>query len=405
MAEDNDDTNFSTEFDVGFPGVSDSLLDQITVEEVTLGESLLTPGLQTSVRVHSYFHYLPVKNLDEFKNTIMTIKINKASLAKFKIPTNLDVLATTYRLDKRKMVNNVNEEFVLHGCHQTLLDDASSLVSKKWKCTRPSAVVDEVLASCAGAGVRDIEQADPARDYIAENIRPFQVVSQQANVALAEGTDPSFLHYMTYQKLGTHCFKSLKKLSKQSPVATYIFQETGAILGHAYPYSILTHNFPCDFDLLSDILNGVGTNGKNNNNLVTINPVMKMFNIFGSSDTFGCGIGSGLPKIATSNMGSEKQQNMCPDNSHLYIHKRQARMALLDQDKVALRIVVPWNPMLNAGKVIKLELPNKNNPKGITENYGSGTYLIASLKHSIRRGQPAVITMDCVSTTVGTGEV
>jgi len=96
---------------------------------------------------------------------------------------------------------------------------------------------------------------------------------------------------------------------------------------------------------------------------------------------------------------------MCEDNSHLYIHKRQARMALLDQDKVALRIIVPWNPMLNAGKVIELVLPNKNNPDGITRNYGSGTYLIASLKHSIRREQPAVITMDCVSTTVGTGEV
>lgn len=404
MAEDDIDTDFNTDFEVGFSTVPDSLLDQITVEEITLGESLLTPGLQTSVRVHSYFHYLPVKNLDLFKNTIMSIRIDKAILAKFNIPRNLDVIATTYRLDHRKMINNVNEEFILHGCHQTLLDDAATLVSKKWKCTRPSSVVDEVLASCAGAGVRDIESADPARDYIAENIRPFQVVSQQANVALADGNDPSFLHYMTYQNLGTHHFRSLKKLSQQSPVATYVFQETGAISGHAYPYSILTHNFPCDFDLLSDILNGVGTNGKDLNSLFTINPVMKMFNLFGS-ETFGCGIGSGLPKIAMSNMGSAQQQNMCPDYSHLYIHKRQARMALLDQNKIALRIMVPWNPMLNAGKVIELVLPNKNDPNGTTLNYGSGTYLIASLKHSIRRRQPAVITMDCVSTTVGAGIV
>ena len=110
MAEDDIDTDFNTDFEVGFSTVPDSLLDQITVEEITLGESLLTPGLQTSVRVHSYFHYLPVKNLDLFKNTIMSIRIDKAILAKFNIPRSLDVIATTYRLDRRRMINNVNED-------------------------------------------------------------------------------------------------------------------------------------------------------------------------------------------------------------------------------------------------------------------------------------------------------
>lgn len=391
-------------FEVGFNDVSESTKDQITIEEITLGESLLTPGLQTSVRVHSYAHNLPVKNLDEFKNTIMSIRIEKPILKRFNLPDSLDVINTTYRLDNRRLINNVNEEFVIRGCHQTLLDDAATLVSKKWKCTRPSSVVDEVLASCAGAGVRDIESADPARDYIAENIRPFQVVSQQANVALAKGNDPSFLHYMTYQNLGTHHFRSLYSLSRQSPVAEYTFQEVGAMASHAFPYSILTHQFPCDFDLLSDVLNGVGTNGQDLNTFFSVNPVMKMFNIFGSN-TFGCGIGSGLPKLAMSNMGSAQAQDMCPDYSHLYIHKRQARMALLDQDKIALRIMVPWLPTLNVGKVIRLNLPNKNDPKGTTLNYGSGDYLIASLKHNIRRGQPAITTMDCVSTTVGAGIV
>lgn len=393
-----------TTFDVGFSDISDSLIKQITVQEVMLGESLLTPGLQTSVHVHSSINELPVKNLDEFKNTIMSIDIEKTLLEKFNLPTKMAVQQTTYRLDNRKLINNNTEEFYIHACDQTLLDNAATLVSKLWKCTRPSDVVRDVLSSCAGAKSLDIESADPARDYIAENIRPFQVVAQQANVALAAGNDPSFLHYMTYENLGTHKFRSLYSLTRQPAVAEYVFQETGSLSGHAFPYSVLTHNFPCDFDLLSDVLNGVGVDGKNLNSLFTFNPIMAMFNKFGS-DTFGCGIGSGLPKLSMSNMGSAQQQNACPDYSHLYVHKRQARMGLLEQDKIALRIMVPWVPTLNVGKIIRLNIPNKQDETGTTLNYGSGDYLIVSLKHHIKRGQPSTITMDCVSRTVGIGVV
>ena len=393
-----------TTFDVGFSDISDSLIKQITVQEVMLGESLLTPGLQTSVHVHSSINELPVKNLDEFKNTIMSIDIEKTLLEKFNLPTKMAVQQTTYRLDNRKLINNNTEEFYIHACDQTLLDNAATLVSKLWKCTRPSDVVRDVLSSCAGAKSLDIESADPARDYIAENIRPFQVVAQQANVALAAGNDPSFLHYMTYENFGTHKFRSLYSLTREPAVAEYVFQETGSLSGHAFPYSILTHNFPCDFDLLSDILNGVGYDGKNNNVLTTFNPLMRMFNIHGSK-TYGCGIGSGLPKMSMSNVGSAQQQSACPDYAHLYVHKRQARMGLLEQDKIALRIMVPWVPFLNVGKIIRLTIPNKADETGTTLNYGSGDYLIVSLKHHIKRGQPSTITMDCVSRTVGQGVV
>jgi hypothetical protein len=106
-----------------------------------------------------------------------------------------------------------------------------------------------------------------------------------------------------------------------------------------------------------------------------------------------------------SNQGSAEKQNSCPDYAHLFVHKRQARMGLLEQDKIALRIMVPWKPILNVGKIIKLSLPNKADETGATLNYGSGDYLIVSMKHHIKRRQPATITMDCVSRTVGIGVV
>lgn len=382
-----------------------SVLDQVTPVEVILGESLLTPGLQTSVRVQSYIHHVPKKNLDDYKDVVMGLELERPLLEKYGIQSKLDIGGSQiiYRLDNRKLFNNNTEEFTLHACDQTLLTDAATLVSNLWKCTRPSAVVRQVLSSCAGARAMDIESADPARDYIAENIHPFQVVAQQANVALADGNDPSFLHYMTYQNGGTHHFRSLKSLTKQSPVMEYYYAETGAVSGYADPYGIMTYSFPCDFDLLSDILNGIGPNGANISSTALFNPLLKMFNLFGSQ-TLGCGVGSAVLSAAMSNAGSAQQQNACPDYSQFYLLKRQARMGLLEQDKIALRLTVPWNPSLNAGKIIRIKLYNKELPPGEEAlNYGSGDYLILSMTHNIKQGGYATTTMDCVSETVGQG--
>ena len=137
-----------------------------------------------------------------------------------------------YRLDNREfMPINVGatEEFSLHACDQSLLNDAKSLVSKSWKCESPDTIVKYVLQSCAGVRNLDVQSSQPSRDYIAENIHPFQVVVQQANVAL-DGDDPSFVHYMTYKNNGTHHFRSLKSLCKGAPSGnkTFYYSDSGA---------------------------------------------------------------------------------------------------------------------------------------------------------------------------------
>lgn len=392
-------------FRIEVDGASSNLLDQATPMEIILGESLLTPGLQTSIRFQAYIHNVPPRNIDEFRNKNLLITIERKILGKIEdlnLPTILNVNQIIYRCDNRKLIDNNIEEFTIHACDQTLLDDAATLVSKLWKCTTPSQVVREVLSTCAGAPRLDIERSDPARDYIAENIHPFQVVAQQANAALAEGNDPSFIHYMTYKDLGTHHFRSLRSLTRQNPIMNYFFAETGNRQGYAIPNSIITYQFPCDFDLLSDVLNGTGVDGSQLSSYFSFNPLMKQFNVF-DGNVYGCGIGRGVTKLALSNEGSAQQQNACPDYSKYYVQKRQARMGLLEKNKIALRLTVPWNPILNVGKIIRVNLFNKEDARIL--NYGSGDYLIHSLTHNIKYGGFATITMDCVSKTVGAGIV
>jgi hypothetical protein len=151
-------------------------------------------------------------------------------------------------------------------------------------------------------------------------------------------------------------------------------------------------------------MNGIDRNGNDINSIILFNPLMKSFSLLGNQ-VFGCGIGSGVIKQAISNMNSAQQQDMCPDYTSAFLLKRQGRMSLIERDKIALRLVVPFNPELNVGKVIKFTLYNKEDPDGKTKNYGSGDYLIVNMVHTIKYGGHAVTTMDCVSKTVGRGIV
>lgn len=402
-----DQDELLAKMDISFiiDGGKDINLTDFTEYEVMLGESLLTPGLQTSININSYMHSLPPKDLDRFKNSLVRIKLDRKILDRFGIKTDLEVIQRVYRLENRTMINPNVEAFTLRACDDTMLNDAKATVSKSWKCTEPHKIAQYVLATCAGAKNVKVEECGPARDYLAENIHPFQVVAQQLNVSLAEGDDPSFLHYMTYEDFGTHHFKSLKTLTnerKNPTVMKYFYSETGASSGYGDPRGIITHSFPCDFDLLSDVLNGIDTNGKSINSLIVFNPLNKMFSLVGDQ-TVGCGIGGGVTKMSQTNRNTATDQNSCNTGVEDYLLKRQARMSLLEANKIALRITVPWNPELHAGKVIEIDLRNKEDTS--IQNYGSGKYLIMSMFHNIKRGGYAVTTMDCVSTTVGKGEV
>jgi len=390
---------------VEFDGVDDKNVEEITVRELIMSESLLTPGLQTSVLVDSFLHSENTKNYDDYKEKTMNIYVERPILEEYGMQSTMEVSQRIYRLDSRKLINNNNEQFRVHACDDSLLNDARSLVSKSWKCTSPSTIVREILQSCVGVSRLDVEQSTPMRDYIAENIHPFQVITQQANAALANGNDPSFVHYMTYENLGTHKFRSIYSLSKQEAInpKPFIYSETGITSGYANPLSILTYSFPCDFDLLSDILNGVDTNGQSINSLIALNPLAGTFSLFGNQ-AMGCGMGGGIANISKTNQSTEQAQDMCKMEVEKYLLKRQARMSLLEQDKIALRLTIPWNPMMNVGKIINIELVKKGT-QSRELLYGSGKYLIVNLVHNVKNGGYSTTTMECVAQTAGQGIV
>jgi hypothetical protein len=376
-------------------GIEGQTFSDVVVKELMLGESLLTPGLQTAVTLQSFVYSSQPKIWGDYKNKPLTISMNQPEAG-----YSMEVSQQLYRIDNRELDFTIGqtETLTLHACDQSLLNDAQSLVSKSWKCTMPSDIVNYVLQSCAGAQNAVVDNAGPARDYIAENIHPFQVVAQQANVALYEGNDPSFLHYMTYEDLGTHYFRALGKLIKQSPILTFSSSQ-GTSLDFATGGAAISFSFPCDFDYLSDLLNGIDASGNPINTLSTINPFNQAGSLYGGN-IGSCGIGKGNHKTAITNSGSAHQQNGCEMSVEQYLLLRQARMGLLEKDKIALRMTVPWNPNLHVGQVIGFHWGGKSNSDGASI-YGSGSYLIVALKHNIQLGGYGTTTVDCITGNIG----
>jgi hypothetical protein len=372
--------------------------EDTTVKEVIVGESLLNPSAHVAVTLQSVIYSNRLKNWDATKGQTLGLSISDNSNSNRQMTINM----TTYRCDNRRFstLNTAQtEELTLHGIDNSILEDARTIMSKSYKCQTPDVIVRDAL-SRIGVNHYYIENCGPARDYIAESIHPFQVIQQQCNAALASGDDPSFLHYMTIDGFGRnmHNFRPLSSLIKQTPGYKIYASDTAISGGTSFSdgFNIaITYNFPCDFDILSDILNGIGPQGQNLNAVKTSNYVNAAFDIVGAIS------GGNAANIfqAMTNFGTAKKQGTgCESEIEKWLLKRQARMGLLEKDKIALRITVPWSPWLHAGNVFNFVWKNRYDEN---EVYGSGNYLIVHMTHNIQFGGFATTTLDCIANTLG----
>lgn len=375
-----------------------------SVKEVVIGESLLNPSAHVAVTLQSAIYTDAYKDWNQFKCQDMSLFISDDNDQNQR---TMRVNQHIYRCDNRHF-STLNtgqiEELTLHACDESILKDAETIWEKSWKCSTPSAVVREALQKI-GASTRFVESSGPARPYVAESIHPLQVIQQQANVALYNGDDPSFLHYMTINDAtgeNQHHFTPLARLGRTTPYNIYA-ADTAISGGKGFSDSIfrdfniaVNFSFPCDFDVLTDILNGVNCDGKNVNQTRTMNFSNGISDAVGALDQ---AIGIANKFFSMTNLGTSQQQKGCDTAVEKYLHKRQARMALLDKDKIALRITVPWSPWLHVGNKIHFHWNDRFDPS--KELYGSGQYIIAHMTHNIQFGGYAVTNLDCITNTFG----
>lgn len=399
----------SARVDLGGPPPED-----VTVKEVIVGESLLNPSAHAVVTLQSAM-YNNLVNWDYYRCKPIGIYISDNNNDSGN-PRTMQINQTIYRCDNRRYTNKNTgsvEELSLHSIDQTILNDAKKIWEKSWKCSTPSQVVREALQQIGAT--RSVFSprggTGPGRPYVAESIHPLQVIQQQANVALYNGDDPSYVHYMTIREQtgeNVHNFRALGELMSNQHTPFDIYAADTAIsgrVGFSDAYKVgasiplplrtaITFNFPCDYDILSDILNGVDCDGRNLNDVRTINSATGE-----ASSVMGAISQAANIFKSVTNAGTSRQQNSCDTNVEKYLLRRQARMGLLERDKIALRITLPWSPWLHVGQQLNFHWNNRFSPS--TEQYGSGKYLILHMTHNIQYGGYAVTTLDCIANTFG----
>lgn len=385
------DAGKSAIFDAAIDGLSLHMLQDQTFTQVTLTESLLSPSLMTQIHIQDVIMSPILKIYDEYKGKNFILSATNPNIPGIQI----DVNNVIYRIQERKPFDRNFEFYKLVATDKSLLLNQTKRISKQYYKQNPSAIVSDAL-NVLGITSKNIEQTTPIRDYVARNVHPFEVVYDQANYALAKDNDPSLLHYMTYENNGTHHFRSIKQLTKQNVKSRFVYEDKGSGNILMKPYVILTYEFPCEFDLLSDLMNGVGKNGST---AIAVNTVKSMFNSFGSLGN--AVLGNQLSTSTFSNKGSTDHSS--ETNFEASQQLRPARLALLNSDRISLRMSVPFNPQLHAGDMIYAHFPT--NQVGVEFEFGTGDYMIVSLTHNLRIGGYGITTLDCVARTVGSGIV
>lgn len=394
-------------FTVDVEGVDRKLFEDFNVSYVTLTESLLSPSLQTKIFAQSYRHPGYVKNWDELANKKVKIHAWRDILKQYG-NHELHVENTIFRVSDRLPRSFQYDAFHIMAIDETALTNAEKRMSKSWKCATPSQIVIDALKGCVKVPHLVVRQSTPPRTFFAENIHPYQVVAQQADVALAAGNDPSFLHYITYENVqGTHRFESLHGMTRKGTTWNYNFVEPGDVQQTwENPFAILAYENPCDYDILSDAMNGVDRQGSPQQSVMTINPMNGIHSMLGGTNS-GCGMGGQETDTQFTNKGSAAAEPNCEIDVEKHKLTRTARLGLLDADKVAFRVTVAFNPNLHVGRMVYLETPNKVQ-KGEDEielnpDYGSGYYLISALTHRLVNGGYGTTVIDCISKSVGNG--
>lgn len=392
--------------------------EDTTVKEVIVGESLLNPSVHCAVTLQSAIYNPVGKTWDRYKGQQMSLYVTDKD---YKIRTGsstdnireMRVNQTVYRCDNRHF-SSLNtgqiEDLTLHTIDDSVLKDASTIMTKSWQCTTPSQVVREALRSVGVSGSRArVTGSGPAKNYVAESIHPFQVIQQQANMALWNGDDPSYLHYMTFNENtgeNIHNFRALAELIRMGGNNVNnmytIYGADTAISGNksfSDGYNVaVNYSFPCDYDLLSDILNGIGPQGQNLNGGNVFNLASGAVNAIGSLLQGNVASAANFA-VGMTTKGTSQNQNVCDSEIEKWLIRRKARMGLLEKDKIALRVTVPWSPWLHVGNVFYFKWINRFDAR--VPVYGSRAYMIVHLTHNIQFGGYATTTLDCIANTLG----
>ena len=361
-----------------------------------------------------------------------------------------------YKLSDRKELKEGVESYMLHFCSREMFRNMRHRVSKAY---------DGELSTSAVQIFTDIEKLDGRKQFkfeptknadkvVMPNIRPFDAINMLATRALSKNGNSA--GYLFYETTKAFYFRSLENMMATLSVfprdeeieINYSPKNVGAgggkkgVSGEYNLYNVDNYSFDQHFDTATNTI--AGTYGSN---IITHNIYDKSYSItdYNFHDSFheeyhAAKVGqrgsqlnypvSRTPiSLELTDDGSrqkaisdypESYTSLLPTTRYLhgentgmfgtdlesegYTEARKISRTNITNNSNILRIELPGHSYIEAGDMIKFNLPSQEPGKGehrgtILDEHHSGRYLVAKLRHQVAKEGYAII-IECIKDSV-----
>jgi len=342
----------------------------------------------------------------------------EVNFGKIKNGKNLnDQVFRVYKSSGRKPSGNMNSEvYTLFFCSEELLLSEQTKISKSFKGTKISDIIDNVLTDKLKVNnkkIQTIEETMGVYDFVIPRMKPFEAISWVSTYARPQtypGADMLF-----FETKNGYNFRSLQSMFSDDIYATYKY-EAKNLDSKIQPLqektiSVLQYEIGKPFDMLNEISSGTMAN-----KLISIDPITRSYkttkfdyNTFkGQAETLNKG---GVPDTLKNRLGNtenqeydgvlkvlignsnqqnvpyikEKEAGVAKDiYAETYVPNRTAQISLANY--TTLKASIPGDPGITAGRTVDfnlLTLKPTSSTKDLDKFY-SGKYLVTAVRHIIQ---------------------
>jgi len=329
-----------------------------------------------------------------------------------------DQLFRVYKIDNKiPSGNNNSEGFTLYFCSEELLLSEQTKISKAYIGQKISDIVEDILTEKLKVKTDKINRIEPTTgmyDFTIPKMKAFEAISWISTYARPQkynfGADMLF-----FETKDGYNFRSLQSMFKDEIYATYKYEPKNLSDDEQSfqdkTLNVLQYEIGKAYDALSDIASGIFAN-----RLVSIDPLTRSFNVtdfnLKSFEKVAEKLNNSsilkqlqnrlgkvqnespesVLKVMTGNSNQslvpyikEKEGGIAKDIfAEVYVPLRTAQISLANFTN--MKIVVPGDPGITAGRTIQFNLPTlkpSTNKKEL-DKFLSGKYLVVAVRHTIQ---------------------
>ena len=385
--------------------------------ELSIYEDLFSPASSGYVMVTDSVGFIEKFNITGFN--FIEVSFNKVGIDDKQKYVRI---FRVYKIGERIQSSRSNETYAIYFCSEELFLSEQTKIAKAF----PNKTIDEVVMSILSNTLKtpskkigNIEKTKGYTSFIVPNLKPFEAINWLSTYAQPSETEFKGADMLFFENRDGYNFRSIQSMITDTVYNSYNYSpqnldRTSEDINFNFS-AILSYKFFDTFDSLKMI-----NSGGYANQVLHIDPLLRTSevtkfnydNYFQQAGTLNkYPISSQAPnrlgkkvadtseavyKVAVSNSQQRNFPSITQTNTGLastspsidievYIPNRTAQLAIINYSKV--EVLVPGDPSLSVGRVVRLNLPSLSDDKNPKENsldkYNSGNYLVSAVRHKM----------------------